>query len=110
MPIDLEAHKKRNCNARLYQLDASTSYSEGLYFGYRGYGRSETKPLYASGHGLSYTTFNYSGFKLHPGFVDGQASMDAGFDVSNSGDVGGAAVAEVYVSKSGATSIARRRN
>src|SRR5205085_4361219 len=47
--------------ATLNDLTASSmSYGEGLFVGYRGYDRSGAKPLYAFGHGLSYSQFTYA--------------------------------------------------
>lgn len=36
------------------------TYTEGLYIDYRYLNKNETKPRYAFGHGLSYTTFSYT--------------------------------------------------
>ena len=37
--------------------------------GYEGFGVGGKEPLFAFGHGLSYTTFAYSGLKVGPGKV-----------------------------------------
>lgn len=77
------------------------AYREGIYVGYRYYQKAQVPVAYPFGYGLSYTTFHYDNVR-----VDG---LDAGvegavsFDVTNTGLVAGAEVAEVYVSKPDAT-------
>ena len=69
------------------------NYKEGVFLGYRGYDRKEVKPLFPFGYGLSYTTFKYSNCKV-------TASTDGylvEFDVTNTGKMDGAEVAQVYV-------------
>ena len=66
-------------------------YKEGLAIGYRWYDVSKCQPLFAFGHGLSYTTFEYS--KLQ---VDG-AGRTVEFVVTNTGKTAGAEIAQVYV-------------
>jgi beta-glucosidase len=67
------------------------SYKEGLAFGYRWYEVSGHVPLFAFGHGLSYTTYKYSGLKVD------SVGKTVQFRVTNSGSVGGAEVAQMYV-------------
>jgi beta-glucosidase len=78
-------------------------YREGVFVGYRGYEKNNTKPLFAFGHGLSYTTFRYSNLKVTPAAArasNGAASAplyEVSFDVTNTGRREGADVAQVYV-------------
>jgi beta-glucosidase len=78
-------------------------YSEGIFVGYRHYDRSETKPLFPFGYGLSYTTFAYSKLSVTPqnGGLNEPASVS--FEVRNTGHRAGAEVAEVYVGDSHAS-------
>ena len=39
-------------------------FDEGIFTGYRWYDKMGIKPLYAFGHGLSYTAFSYSDLKV----------------------------------------------
>jgi len=69
-------------------------YSEGLDVGYRWYDAKGIAPLFPFGHGLSYTTFGYSGLvvkKLAGG------SVSVSFTVTNTGTRPGAEVPQVYV-------------
>jgi len=68
-------------------------YKEGIFVGYRGFDRSEVKPLFPFGYGLSYTTFAYDGLRVDK---DG-ANFHVRFSVRNTGTRIGAEVAEVYV-------------
>ncbi len=73
-------------------LDATVG--NGIFQGYRWYDKHAVTPLFAFGHGLSYTRFAYSNLVLTPRF-DG--TVDAAFDVKNTGGVGGDEVPQVYV-------------
>jgi beta-glucosidase len=63
-------------------------YTEGLKVGYKWFDAEGKEPLFAFGHGLSYTTFAYSGLK---------AGIDSvTFTVRNTGKRAGAEIAQVY--------------
>jgi len=66
---------------------------EGAAVGYKWFELKGHKPLFAFGHGLSYTSFGFSGLKAKA--QDGTIAVD--FSVRNSGKVDGKAVAQVYV-------------
>jgi beta-glucosidase len=68
-------------------------YSEGLFVGYRGYDKTGKTPLFPFGHGLSYTTFDFSNLKAEQTANGAKASLD----ITNSGDRDGAAVIQIYV-------------
>ncbi|HZH07815.1 MAG TPA: glycoside hydrolase family 3 C-terminal domain-containing protein, partial [Lautropia sp.] len=67
-------------------------YDEGAEVGYRWFARKGERPLYAFGHGLSYTAFTYSDLE-----VSGGETVTARFTVSNTGDREGADVPQVYL-------------
>lgn len=70
-------------------VDHKTTYSEGVNVGYRWFDKENVTPLFAFGHGLSYTTFDYSGLNV-------TRSADGGLDVKvNIKNTGGAASDEV---------------
>ncbi len=70
---------------------------EGAAVGYKWFDLKGHKPLFAFGHGLSYTKFAYSGLKAAP--KDGAIAVS--FKVANSGKRDGKAVPQVYVAKVG---------
>ncbi len=71
------------------------TYKEGLFVGYRGYLKANTKPLFPFGYGLSYTTFSFAKLALSP--VGKDPVVTVTFDVTNTGQRAGAEVAQVYV-------------
>jgi beta-glucosidase len=66
-------------------------YDEGLKVGYKWYDAEKKAVLFPFGHGLSYTTFAYSGLKVTPG-----KETTVSFTVKNTGKRDGAEIAEVY--------------
>jgi beta-glucosidase len=66
---------------------------EGAAVGYKWFDLKQHKPLFAFGHGLSYTSFGYSGLaaKAEAG------GISVSFNVSNTGKRAGKAVPQVYV-------------
>jgi beta-glucosidase len=75
---------------------------EPLYYNYEPSGRRYNyydmpfTPLYRFGHGLSYTTFNYSNLRVaHKNLGDGFVTISA--DVENTGNRDGDEVAQLYV-------------
>jgi beta-glucosidase len=75
-------------------VDGKTTYSEGVNIGYRWFDKQNIEPLFAFGHGLSYTTFNYSGLKI-------KRTSDGGLDVTvnikNAGSMDSDEVPQVYL-------------
>ncbi len=78
-------------------VDGNVTYSEGLLVGYRAFDALDVAPLFPFGHGLSYTTFDYSTLSVSPPTVDPTGDVTVTFDVANSGAVAGAEVAQLYV-------------
>ena len=70
------------------------TYPEGSDAGYRWFDLKQEKPLYAFGHGLSYTSFAYKGLGLK--VKDGD-QLTISFTVTNTGKRAGADVPQVYV-------------
>lgn len=72
--------------------DSVINYSEGAEIGYRWLAKTGEAPLYPFGHGLSYTSFGYSGFK-----ATGGDTVKVSFTVTNTGNRAGADVPQVYL-------------
>ena len=72
-------------------------YGDKLLVGYRYWTTTGKHPLYPFGYGLSYTTFNFANLKLDAKAKAG-STVEVGFDVTNTGSVAGAEVAQLYVS------------
>jgi beta-glucosidase len=83
-------------------VDRTAHYSEGIFIGYRHYDRKNIAPLFAFGHGLSYTTFSYANLTAATG-PDGQVTVGA--DVTNSGSRLGGEIAQLYVGSPGSQAV-----
>lgn len=72
-------------------------YGDKLMVGYRYWTTTGKKPLFPFGYGLSYTTFSFSKLET-PSTAQSGSTVSASFDVTNTGSVEGATVAQLYVS------------
>jgi beta-glucosidase len=59
------------------------------------------KPLYAFGHGLSYTTFDYSELRMPKGVLSAGQAFKVSVTVRNTGAMAGEEVVQVYISEQG---------
>ncbi len=72
-------------------------YGDKLMVGYRYWTTTGRHPLFPFGYGLSYTTFKFSRLQAPASAASG-STVSVGFDVTNTGAVAGAEVAQLYVS------------
>jgi beta-glucosidase len=73
-------------------------YGEGIFVGYRWYDARDIEIAYPFGHGLSYTTFEYSDLSVASD-DPGVTGVVAGLTVTNTGSRAGRDIVQVYTSK-----------
>ncbi|KAK8029568.1 family 3 glycoside hydrolase [Apiospora rasikravindrae] len=99
----------------IYQNFPQSDFDEGVFIDYRAFDKQGIEPRYEFGFGLSYTTFNYTDVKASAGasgntdpFPTGPIESGGQIDlwdviaqvsatVTNTGEVAGAEVAQLYV-------------
>ncbi len=72
-------------------------YQEGTFVGYRYYDLHPQEIWYPFGHGLSYTTFEYSKFSITPASSDEKQEVTVSFMLKNTGKHTGKEVIQLYV-------------
>jgi beta-glucosidase len=72
-------------------------YGEGLFIGYRYYDAKEMDVLFPFGYGLSYTTFGYANLRVSARTFKDVDGLSVSVDVTNTGDVIGKEIVQVYV-------------
>lgn len=89
------------------RMDAHTTmtYKDGIYVGYRYYEKYKVPVQFSFGHGLSYTTFDYSDYRVFTLAAGESDSLDdtvaiAQVTVTNTGDRAGKEIVQIYVGKS----------
>ncbi len=80
-----------------------TKYTESIFTGYRYYDTADQKVLFPFGHGLSYTTFEYSNMNASTYDMTDNDTVKIWVDVTNTGDVFGKEVVQLYVAHSNPT-------
>lgn len=74
-------------------------YNEKFYCGYRYYDKHPEEIWYPFGHGISYTTYEYSDIKLSQKSFDSDSfTFDVSFKVKNVGNMSGKEVVQLYIS------------
>ncbi len=75
----------------------SVEYTESIFVGYRWADKEGIKPLFAFGHGLSYTTFEYNNLSLSKATMSRSGQIEISVDITNSGSRAGAEVVQFYI-------------
>ena len=72
-------------------------YSEGIFVGYRWAQKKDIKPLFAFGHGLSYTTFSYSEAEISRTTMSENGKVTVSVNVTNTGEREGKEIVQLYI-------------
>ena len=93
-PIKLED----NPSYLSYQVKKDkVNYQEGVFVGYRYYDTKKMDVLFPFGHGLSYTSFEYSDLKTDKDKVVDNEKVQISVKVKNTGCVSGEEIVQLYV-------------
>lgn len=79
-------------------IDAKVNYTEGIFVGYRHFDQNKIEPLFAFGHGLSYTNFTYRNLKIKNADIRKGEKIKVSASVKNTGEQAGAEIVQLYVS------------
>jgi len=98
-PKKLEDNAAQSYGQISYPGDGvNLEYKEDILVGYRWFDTKKIAPLFAFGHGLSYTSFEYSTVKTDKiNYVEND-TVKLSFTIKNTGKVKGAEVTQIYVS------------
>jgi beta-glucosidase len=72
-------------------------YKEGLYVGYRWVDKEKTHPLFAFGHGLSYTSFALTNLRASAKIMSREGNITFTVNVKNTGKRDGAETVQLYI-------------
>lgn len=72
-------------------------YGEGMFIGYRYYDAKQVPVLFPFGHGLSYTTFEYSNPGVSADEITDVDGVTVSVDVTNTGELAGKETVQLYV-------------
>ena len=96
-PMQLE-DSPAHYGGREFPNPGKSFYDEGIFVGYRWFEHKDIKPLFAFGHGLSYTTFEYSDAAINRSKMVRGGKVDVSVNVTNTGTRDGAEVVQLYIS------------
>lgn len=97
-PVRLEDNGAHAMGVLSYPGDSiREEYLEDILVGYRWHDTKNIAPLFAFGHGLSYTTFKYGKMALSDRTMTGSGSIEVAIDVTNTGNRDGKEVVQLYI-------------
>ena len=76
---------------------STVEYRESIFVGYRYYDSVQQDVLFPFGHGLSYTTFEYSDLQVSQSKIDDKDTFSITLIVKNTGSVAGKETVQLYV-------------
>ena len=93
-PLDLDQTPRPELpdSGAPWGTSSTIRYTEGADVGYRWFARTGQVPMFAFGHGLSYTAFEYRDL-----VAAGDRTIEASFTVVNTGDRSGGDVPQLYL-------------
>jgi beta-glucosidase len=102
LPASFEKRWEDNATFSSYFDTGKTrhiAYTEGLFIGYRHFDKDNIEPLFPFGYGLSYTSFEYKNLQIKQVLTGPEIQEKTGlcFDITNTGKMEGAEIAQVYV-------------
>jgi beta-glucosidase len=99
---DTSLHVTENGKPPVDYVIPHVKYEDGLMVGYRYWTTTGKHPLFPFGFGLSYTSFSFANLQA-PATAASGSTVSVSFDVTNTGSVAGAEVAQLYVSDPSST-------
>ena len=96
---DVGAHKLKTYPGtwRADKKIIDEEYKEGIFVGYRWADKEKTKPLFAFGHGESYTSFKIGKAKASAASITTADSLSFTVSVTNTGKVAGSETVQLYI-------------
>lgn len=73
-------------------------YKEGIFVGYRYFDKQNIQPLFAFGHGMSYTDFEYRDLEIIIQKSGVETKVNISFSIKNTGEIFGAEIVQIYIS------------
>lgn len=80
-----------------YNHPNGSSYHQGESIGFSDYVDMPHTPRYFFGHGLSYTSFEYSNLRLNKSEVEPNGIISITFDIENIGEIQGTEIVQLYL-------------
>ncbi|MBQ8930802.1 MAG: fibronectin type III-like domain-contianing protein, partial [Ruminiclostridium sp.] len=80
-----------------YGNKVNAVYNEGVFVGYRYYDTKEMNVLYPFGHGLSYTSYEYSDLELSQSSITDKDTLTVSVTITNTGNMAGKEIVQLYV-------------
>ncbi|QJD88234.1 glycosyl hydrolase [Cohnella herbarum] len=77
--------------------DSKVEYREGIFIGYRYYDKKKMQVLFPFGHGLSYTSFEYTNLRTSSDYLQDLDGLTVEVDITNTGKREGSEIVQLYV-------------